>query len=87
MIDEPILSAGHPGPYGFTICGTDTDLEDRLHLFALLSYMCKKRHFLMPRPEGRERLFWTDKAVLDSNPNCRALLDWLHWGDRVIVNT
>lgn len=45
MKKEPVIPAGDPGPYTFVIRGTDTDCEDRLHLFALLSYMQESAYF------------------------------------------
>ena len=87
MIDEPILSAGHPGPYGFTIRGTDTDLEDRLHLFALLSYM-QEAAFFNAEAGGLGTTFLDGQGLCWILIRIAVRLDWLpHWGDRVIVNT
>ena len=53
MIDEPILSAGHPVLMDLPFA-KPTRSEDRLHLFRPCP-ICRSA-FLMPRPEGWERL-------------------------------
>ena len=87
MIDEPLLSAGHPGPYSFTIRGTDTDPEDRLHLFALLSYM-QEAAFFNAEAGGLGTTFLDGQGLCWILIRLAIRLDRLpQWGGRVVVNT
>jgi medium-chain acyl-[acyl-carrier-protein] hydrolase len=87
MIPEPSDTAWDPGPYAFTIRGTDTDSQDRLHLFSLFSFMQESAYHnaetggLGASTLDRLGLCWLLVRIsvrLETLP---------HWGETITVST
>ena len=87
MIPEKTIEARDPGPYTFSIRNTDTDCQDRLHLFALFSFMQEAAYF-------NAESGGLGASTLDPMGLCWMLIrisvrmeSLPHWGDTITLDT